>query len=294
MASSLRSLSQIWNKNSRLDGEEVINNVPAVNGSGSRRQLSRQFKSVSDATKKEEQPKDKRLLRSRGVLSSISSLNVTNVPKETRKLLQAGADKVNQTLSDVRSTLGTWSQVWSIEHFHIINNITSVMNFLFQKLKNPNRRRERLINSSPYTPGRGKGTPRTKQLLGRTPTKLYRFTFNQIIIRLSLIEWPYFSFDSPFGIETPSDRRQRNHQNFYGKPGTYTPTRAGSNKRSGSSIVSGTAFNAVSVYSPTQVCTHQLPTKTIDHHLLLHFSWAGFPKRCPTRPPRGRRFQPSS
>lgn len=114
MSSSLRSLSQIWNKNSRLDTEEVINDVPAVNGSGSRRQLSRQFKSVSDATKtKEEQPPEKRLLRSRGVLSSISNLNVSNVPKETRKLLQAGADKVNQTLSDVRSTLGTWSQVWN-------------------------------------------------------------------------------------------------------------------------------------------------------------------------------------
>lgn len=115
MASSLRSLSQIWNKNSRLDGEEVINNAPAVNGSGSRRQLSRQFKSVSDATNKGEQLKDKRILRSRGVLSSISSLNVGNVPKETRKLLQAGADKVNQTLSDVRSTFGTWSQVWVME-----------------------------------------------------------------------------------------------------------------------------------------------------------------------------------
>ena len=63
-------------------------------------------------------------------------------------------------------------------------------------------------------------------------------------------------FNSPFGIETPSSRRQRNHQNFYGKPGTYTPTRAASNKRSGNSsnsAVSGPAFNAVSVYSPTQV-----------------------------------------
>jgi hypothetical protein len=45
-----------------------------------------------------------------------------------------------------------------------------------QKLKNnPARRRQRLVNSSPYTPGRGKDTPRSKQLLGRTPTKLYRF-----------------------------------------------------------------------------------------------------------------------
>ncbi|KAK4004728.1 uncharacterized protein LOC116920300 [Daphnia magna] len=213
MASSLKSLSQIWNKNptSNVNAED-INHTSVVHGSGSRRQLSRQFKSVSDTTRSQEQPTRKMLLRGRGVLSSISNLNVANVPKETRKLIQAGADKVNQTLNGVRSTFGTWSQ----------------------KLKNnPTRRRQRLVNSSPYTPGRGKDTPKSKQLLGRTPTKLY----------------------SPFGIETPSSRRQRNRQNFYGKPGTYTPTRAASNKQSGNSssnFVSGPAFNAVSVYSPTQ------------------------------------------
>ena len=109
MASSLKSLSQIWNKTSRSDGAaEEITHTAAFNGSGSRRQLSRQFKSVSDATTSEP---PKRLLRSRGVLSSISNLNVGNVPKETRKLIQAGADKVNQTLTDVRNTFGTWSQV---------------------------------------------------------------------------------------------------------------------------------------------------------------------------------------
>ncbi|KAK4024531.1 hypothetical protein OUZ56_009952 [Daphnia magna] len=53
----------------------------------------------------------RRLLRSRGVLSSISNLNVANVPKETRKLIQAGAEKVNQTFNNVRNTFGTWSQV---------------------------------------------------------------------------------------------------------------------------------------------------------------------------------------
>lgn len=109
MASSFKSLSQIWNKNPRSDVEEVVNDVPTVN---SRRQLSRQFKSVSDATtSSQEKPPQKMLLRSRGVLSSISNLNVSNASKETRKLLAAGADKVNQTLNGVRSTLGTWSQV---------------------------------------------------------------------------------------------------------------------------------------------------------------------------------------
>ena len=111
MASSLKSLSQIWNKTSRSDGanEEITS---AVNGCGSRRQLSRQFKSVSDATTGQEQAQpQKKILRSGGVLSSISNLNVANVPKETRKLIQAGAEKVNQTFNDVRSTFGTWSQV---------------------------------------------------------------------------------------------------------------------------------------------------------------------------------------
>jgi hypothetical protein len=120
MASSLKSLSQIWNKTSRSDGAaEEITHTAAFNGSGSRRQLSRQFKSVSDATTSEP---PKRLLRSRGVLSSISNLNVGNVPKETRKLIQAGADKVNQTLNDVRNTFGTWSQVYNFKSLSLKMN----------------------------------------------------------------------------------------------------------------------------------------------------------------------------
>ena len=51
------------------------------------------------------------LLRSRNVLTSLSNLNVGNVPKETKKLFQAGADKVTTTLNGVRSTIGNWSQV---------------------------------------------------------------------------------------------------------------------------------------------------------------------------------------
>ena len=111
MASGLKSLSQIWNKGTKLEGEEMITSASMTTANSSRRQLSRQFKSVSDATNPSEQQTQKRLLRSRGVLSSISNLNVGNVPKETRKLIQAGADKVNQTLNDVRNTFGTWSQV---------------------------------------------------------------------------------------------------------------------------------------------------------------------------------------
>ncbi|XP_046460660.1 uncharacterized protein LOC124207310 [Daphnia pulex] len=49
---------------------------------------------------------------------------------------------------------------------------------------------------------------------------------------------------SPFGIETPSSRRQRNHQNFFGKTWqhVYTPTRAASNKRSGNIAAAATTM----------------------------------------------------
>jgi len=182
---SLTDLSQIQERNDDTgNGEEMSANNPLT-----RRKLSRQFNSETNT-------QHPMLLRSRNVLSSIN-LNVANVPKGTRKFFQAGTDKMNQKLRDVRLTFGTWSQ----------------------RLKNPTRRRERLINNSPYTPGR---TPRTKQLLGRTPTKLY----------------------SPFGIETPSDRLEREHQNFFGKPGTYTPTRRQDKV--------GNTFDSAMMYSPTQ------------------------------------------
>jgi len=185
MSTSLTDLSQMREKSDDgLNDEESGANNPLT-----RRKLSRQFNSETNT-------QHPMLLRSRNVLSPIN-LNVANVPKGTRKFFQAGTDKMNQKLRDVRLTFGTWSQ----------------------RLKNPTRRRERLINNSPYTPGR---TPRSKQLLGRTPTKLY----------------------SPFGIESPADRLEREHQNFYGKPGTYTPTRRQEKI--------GNNFTSDLMYSPTQ------------------------------------------
>ena len=112
MSSSLKSLSQIWGKNTEAATEAVatsqsFNNTDSEikQNSSSRRRLSKQFSSSSDS---KHHPM---LLRSRSVLTSISNLNVGNVPKETRKLFQAGADKVTTTLNGVRSTLGNWSQV---------------------------------------------------------------------------------------------------------------------------------------------------------------------------------------
>ena len=113
MSSSLKSLSQIWSKNTEAATEIVtsqsFNNAESeskpTSSSSSRRRLSKQFSSSSDS---KHHPM---LLRSRNVLTSLSNLNVGNVPKETKKLFQAGADKVTTTLNGVRSTIGNWSQV---------------------------------------------------------------------------------------------------------------------------------------------------------------------------------------
>ncbi|KAK4024524.1 hypothetical protein OUZ56_009945 [Daphnia magna] len=44
-------------------------------------------------------------------LRSQELKSVLVAPKEeTRKLIQAGAEKVNQTFNNVRNTFGTWSQ----------------------------------------------------------------------------------------------------------------------------------------------------------------------------------------
>jgi len=157
MSSSGTNFSPIVENNDAA--EEHIEEESGVNGQ-TRRKLSRQFHSETNTH-------HPMLLRSRNVLSSIN-LNVANVPKETRKFFQAGTDKMNRKLRDVRQTFGTWSQ----------------------RLKNPTRRRERLINNSPYTPGR---TPRTKQLLGRTPTKLYRFRSQLPLFSHFLLIFDYYS-----------------------------------------------------------------------------------------------------
>lgn len=184
MSSSLKSLSQIWGKNAEAGAETVtsqsFNNAESDTtkpNSSSRRRLSKQFSSSSDS---KHHPM---LLRSRNVLTSISNLNVGSVPKETRKFFQAGAEKVTTTLNGVRSTIGNWSQVCSykssvchLSHIQQIMLMLSFYHFHFIQKLNPSRRHQRLVNSSPYTPGKGgkRGTPRTKALLGRSPTKLYR------------------------------------------------------------------------------------------------------------------------
>jgi hypothetical protein len=103
MASApLKSLSQIWNTK---QAEESASGLTQTQNQ-TRRALTRQFNSTSNTTQRPSM-----MLRSRNVLTSISNLNVASVPKETRKLINAGAEKMQSTLRDVRVTIGTWSQV---------------------------------------------------------------------------------------------------------------------------------------------------------------------------------------
>ncbi|EZA59497.1 hypothetical protein DMN91_010468 [Ooceraea biroi] len=89
-----------------------------------------------------------------------NNISLGNVSADSRRALRNGAEKLSRTISSVRTTFGTISQ----------------------KFRSSTRRRQRLEEQQ--SPGACKmQTPQTRsrQLLGRTPTKLY----------------------SPFGIETP-------------------------------------------------------------------------------------------
>ncbi|XP_071639219.1 uncharacterized protein [Temnothorax longispinosus] len=100
-----------------------------------------------------------------------NNISLGNVSADSRRALRNGAEKLSRTISSVRTTFGTISQ----------------------KFKSSTRRRQRLEEqqspSNMQTP-----QTRSRQLLGRTPTKLY----------------------SPFGIESP--RHAWNKENEVGTP----------------------------------------------------------------------------
>lgn len=128
-------------------------------GPACRRRLQKNFE---DCDKNETRPADRSVL-------SILSLN-----ENTRKIFRNSAERLSRTLNTVRTTFGTISQVGGI--------ITVFFSqFLFQKFRTSTRRRQ-ILEEGPMTPNCA--TPHTvsKQVLGRTPTKLY----------------------SPFGIESPA------------------------------------------------------------------------------------------
>ncbi|OAD58851.1 hypothetical protein WN48_10053 [Eufriesea mexicana] len=92
---------------------------------------------------------------------SWNNLTLGNMSADSRRALRSGAEKLSKTISSVRTTFGTISQ----------------------KFKSSTRRRQRLEEQQSPNSICKMQTPQTRsrQLLGRTPTKLY----------------------SPFGIESP-------------------------------------------------------------------------------------------
>ncbi|XP_014203783.1 uncharacterized protein LOC106636059 [Copidosoma floridanum] len=110
------------------------------------------------------------------------NLSLGQVSTDSKKAFRSGADKISKTISSVRTTLGSISQ----------------------KFKSSTRRRQRLEEQqSPTSSACKSQTPqsRSRNLLGRTPTKLY----------------------SPFGIESPRNAWGKENDRF---GAASTPTNA--------------------------------------------------------------------
>lgn len=107
-----------------------------------------------------------------------NNISLGNVSADSRRALRNGAEKLSRTISSVRTTFGTISQ----------------------KFRSSTRRRQRLEEQQSPNSTSKTQTPQTRsrQLLGRTPTKLY----------------------SPFGIESP--------RHAWDKENESTPVHSGS------------------------------------------------------------------
>ncbi|KAJ8982220.1 hypothetical protein NQ317_013522 [Molorchus minor] len=87
-----------------------------------------------------------------------SVLSVLTINDNTRRALRNGAERLTRTFNTVRTSIGTFSQRFKIS-----------------------TKRRQILQEGPMTPNCATPHTFTKQILGRTPTKMY----------------------SPFGIESP-------------------------------------------------------------------------------------------
>ncbi|XP_006607540.1 uncharacterized protein LOC102676448 [Apis dorsata] len=133
-----------------------INNSPEITKNIRRRLQDRFEKEKSGDSCKGKMSKEKQTSD-----RSWNNLTLGNMSADSRRALRNGAEKLSKTISSVRITFGTISQ----------------------KFKSSTRRRQRLEEQQSPNSICKMQTPQTRsrQLLGRTPTKLY----------------------SPFGIESP-------------------------------------------------------------------------------------------
>ncbi|XP_014473953.1 PREDICTED: uncharacterized protein LOC106744059 [Dinoponera quadriceps] len=144
-------------QHSPIVARAIVRPLVARNSRNLRQRLQDQFDQAGEKKKSKEKPvkKDASTNTDRG----WNNLSLSNVSADSRKAFRSGAEKLSRTISSMRTTFGTISQ----------------------RFKCSTRRRHRLEEQ--HSPGSKMQTPQTRsrQLLGRTPTKLY----------------------SPFGIESP-------------------------------------------------------------------------------------------
>ncbi|XP_043602350.1 uncharacterized protein LOC122576305 isoform X1 [Bombus pyrosoma] len=158
---------------------EVLNvkNSPEITKKLRRRLQDRFEKEKPGDSCKEKMSKDKQTGD-----RSWNNLSLGNMSADSRRALRNGAEKLSKTISSVRTTFGTISQ----------------------KFKSSTRRRQRLEEQQSPNSICKMQTPQTRsrQLLGRTPTKLY----------------------SPFGIESPRHawNKENNETPVHTPPGMNT------------------------------------------------------------------------
>uniref|UniRef100_A0A6P7G0F6 Uncharacterized protein LOC114336238 n=1 Tax=Diabrotica virgifera virgifera TaxID=50390 RepID=A0A6P7G0F6_DIAVI len=103
-----------------------------------------------------------------GAPADRSILSVLYLNDNARKTLRNGAERITKTFNTFRTSLGTFTQKFKIS-----------------------TKRRQILEEGPMTPNCA-NTPYTRQILGRTPTKLY----------------------SPFDIDSPYNATTYNKENF--------------------------------------------------------------------------------
>ncbi|CAG9862327.1 unnamed protein product [Phyllotreta striolata] len=107
--------------------------------------------------------------RNRSYNSDRSVLSVLSFNDNARKTLRNGAERLTKTFNTFRTSIGTFTQKFKIS-----------------------TKRRQILEEGPMTPNVAGNTPYSRQLLGRTPTKMY----------------------SPFGIDSPYNATTYNLENM--------------------------------------------------------------------------------
>lgn len=158
-------------------------NVPATSSNTSthsktsescRRKLKYNTQNLNESDNSKEEEADK---------SILSRLSLS----DTRKVLRNGLGRINRTFNNVRTSVGSFTQVWCQFDCWSCFLVWCV----FQIFRTSTKRRQ-ILEEGPVTPGCLSPDSRAQKVLGRTPTKMY----------------------SPFGIESPYKETTYNKENI--------------------------------------------------------------------------------